>query len=78
MLTLKKVNKEIQVQFPEVELVKGDGYYYYAVKEEFGGNPHWIDLAYTTSVMVPRLNDLPLEVWVSEIQGIYAECVSRG
>lgn len=55
MLTLKKVNKHLHENgMPEdIELVKGEGYYYFA-----GGNTYaWKE----TGVYVYRLNHLSLE-----------------
>lgn len=60
MLTLRKVNKEL-APFG-VELVKGDGYFY------FEGEV--VDNKSYTSVYVFRLNQLTLEQWLEEFQNI--------
>ena len=58
MLTLNKVNKTLQKYDPEVELVKGNGYFYFC-----GGDcSDW----YTSSVYVCRLNQLSLDRWIEE------------
>lgn len=59
MLTLNKVNKEIKKIVPDVELVKGDGYFYFVGKS--------VELNYSTSVMVNSLNQLTLDQWLIEL-----------
>lgn len=61
-LTLAAVNKALAAAGFNERLYKGAGYHYFC-----DGNSHfWSD----TSVMVTRLNDLPLSEWL-------AECRSR-
>jgi hypothetical protein len=61
MLTLKKVTKALPTGF---ELVKGEGYYYFAGPSTEG----W----HTTMVCVYRLNDLTLAQWLSEFESLKA------
>lgn len=59
MLTLKKVSKALPAGF---ELVKGEGYYYFAGP----GTEGW----HTTMVCVFRLNHMTLEQWLSEFESL--------
>jgi hypothetical protein len=57
-LTIKAVNKNLSAAGIKDELVKGQGYFYF-----------WGDKAsswYSSSVMVPYLNDLTIEQWIAE------------
>ena len=58
MLTYKKVNQALRVIDPTAELIKGDGYHYFAGDS--------VQFAYTTSVMANSLNSLSLDAWVGE------------
>lgn len=58
MLTLKKINKELAKHGIKEELVKGVDYFYFCD----GDTADWD----STMVMVPRLNDLPMDQWLSE------------
>ncbi|MBG24172.1 MAG: hypothetical protein CMF22_12055 [Idiomarinaceae bacterium] len=62
MLTLKRVNKRLSQLGLNVELVKGDGYFY-CIGDDVEG-------AYSTSIFTYRLNDLDMERWVSEVRSI--------
>lgn len=69
MLTMKAVNKAIkEAGFDEIELVRGNGYFYFASTSD---GMHWIDKAYSASVYVTKLNDLRLDRWISELQHIH-------
>jgi len=70
MLNLKSVNKAIQKEFPDVELVKGDGYFYFWPTDaaQSAESFHWLETADTTSVMVNRINDLTLDQWFEELR----------
>jgi len=57
-LTLKAVNAEITKRGLNLELFKGQGYFY------FSGDA--CNLRQSTSVMVNSLNQLTLEQWVEE------------
>ena len=71
MLTMKSVNRELDKIFDGgVELVRGDGYMYFVGDK--------VELCFTTSVSVFRLNDLELYVWVAEAARMVAEtCIAR-
>jgi GH43 family beta-xylosidase len=51
---------EKSIACPHLELVGGDGYFYFAFDDEGTGRFE------THSVYVNRLNDLPFEAWVEE------------
>jgi hypothetical protein len=59
-LTLKRVNKEIAARGGSAQLIKGEGYFYFAEGE---ANEWDFD-----SVYVYTLNELPLERWIQEWQ----------
>jgi hypothetical protein len=57
--TIRKVNEALQAAgFEGVELVKGNGYWYFSGGDAMG----W----YSSSVMVYHLNALTVEQWVAE------------
>lgn len=62
MLTLKRVNNHLAQLGFNVELVKGDGYFY-CIGED-------VDGAYSTSIYTYRLNDLDMDRWVFEVRSI--------
>lgn len=57
VMKLANVNKEILKQFGDIELVKGNGYFYF-IGEKVN--------SLMVSVHVPRLNDLSLAEWLEE------------
>jgi hypothetical protein len=57
MLTISKINKTIKAEGIDLELVPGQGYFYFV-------GPGSENL-YTASVLVYRLNHLTLEQWMS-------------
>lgn len=61
-LTIKSVNKAIAARGIKAEIFQGDGYLYF-----YGDD---VELAYTTSVAVCRLNHLSLERWMQELDDI--------
>lgn len=65
MLQLRTVNKALKNEGIKAELIKGEGYLYFIGDD--------VELCYTTSVYVPRLNDLPLEVWMKHARGFKIE-----
>lgn len=71
MLTYKKVNTELQKLDPTAELVKSSGGYHYFLGDS-------IRYSYTTSVMVPQLNNLRIETWISEFKLFQEESKRRG
>lgn len=58
MITIKIVNRVLKENGINAELVKGDGYYWFDGPD--------VEFAFTTSVMVCRINDLSLESWLYE------------
>jgi hypothetical protein len=62
-LRIATVNKAIN--HPNVELVKGEGYFYFVYDKG--------DVYETRSVMVNSLNELPLDQWVEEAKDLIAE-----
>ena len=64
-LTLKTVNKAIADKGIKAELVQSKGYLYFIGED--------VELAYTTSVCVPRLNRLSLEQWMFELDLLVIE-----
>lgn len=65
MLTISKVNNEIRaITSQYIELVKGEGYYYFVYDN---GRRYS-----TASVYVNTLNQLPLETWLYEARCFYA------
>lgn len=57
-LTLNRINKELALRNLPVQLVRGDGYFYF-IGDVLGNKE-------TTSVMVYRLNHLTMEQWMEE------------
>lgn len=65
MLTLRKVNDAVRAETSQyVELVKGDGYFYFVYDD---GKRYS-----TASVCVNSLNQLPLTSWLYEAKNFYA------
>lgn len=62
MITLKKVNKEINDRWPGYELVKGEGYFYVC-----GPNTEcWNQ----TGIYVYGLNHMTLEQWLESVEAM--------
>lgn len=67
-LRLKNVNAAIEAKFPDVELVKGAGYFYLVGKtEEMSNKLYSIQ---STSIYVYKLNELTLEQWLDDVERI--------
>lgn len=65
MLTIKKVNNELRaITSQYIELVKGQGYYYFVYDD---GRRYS-----TASVYVNTLNQLSLDTWLFEARCFYA------
>ena len=64
-MQLRTINKAIASKGIDVELVKGDGYFYFVGEA--------VENADTSSVMVFRLNDLTMDQWMEELDSIIAE-----
>jgi len=65
---MKKVNAAIGARFPKVFLVKGDGYYYVASDDMATGNK--IGILYQTSIAISKLNAVPLNRWMQEVEAV--------
>ena len=63
-LALKTINKEIQKHFPQLELVKGEGYFYFISDDV---DIYGLD---STSIYCYKLNDLSLNSWISEAENV--------
>jgi hypothetical protein len=59
-LALKAVNAELKKRGLDVELAKGQGYFYF----RSGDAANWLD----TTVRVPTLSSLSLEQWIAEFE----------
>jgi hypothetical protein len=70
-LTLAKVNKYIQQKYPEIELVKGKGYFYVYSKNDAIG----LKLAglFTTTIAVYSLNECTIERWLELVEYVLAD-----
>jgi hypothetical protein len=64
-ITLKQVNAAIDKVHPKVFLVKDKNYFFIASDDEQMGLK--IAGLYQASIYVSRLNELPIERWVSEV-----------
>ena len=76
MLTIKKVNKNIQKMYPFLELVKGEGYFYFICLDDkeydlFG-------LLDCTSVYAYTLNQMDLSAWIDEAKNIVSKMNKLG
>ena len=69
--TLKKVNDYLQSQTPELELVKGEGYFYFVDTLTDDEIKNWFDGFYENpdSIYVCHLCHLTLERWQEVIDG---------
>lgn len=69
MLTCKQINKVIQQKYPNLELVRGDGYFYLlgtigdTVNHDVANWPEG-------SIYVCRLNHMTMEQWIDTIYGM--------
>lgn len=62
MLTLNKINKDLQKTYPDIELIKGGGYFYLCGDS--------VQFKSTTMICVSKLNNLSLEQWMNAINAI--------
>lgn len=74
--TLKKVNEAIEKAFPNVFLVKGEGYFYIASDDEATGLK--IAGLFQTSVYVCNLSAYTPEQWVNEVRRLFEEDTASG
>ena len=71
-LILKTVNKEIQKEYPFLELVKGEGYFYFiSIGDEESTKA--LSSLNTTTVLTYKLNDFSMKQWLSEAKDIYEQ-----
>lgn len=71
--TLKHVNKEIQKEFPFVELVKGEGYYYLIPSSIEAENNPILKYMVDSSVYIYRLCDQPIERWMVDVRELISK-----
>jgi hypothetical protein len=64
-LTMKTVNKAIQKVHPQIELVKGEGYFYIVGLDDLTKDK--VGMLYNTSIPVYRLSHLSLEQWIESV-----------
>lgn len=67
-ITLKTVNKAIHAEFPDISLVKGEGYFYLIPDNDkglelIGSHP-------STSIYVYKLNELTVEQWLEDVRAV--------
>jgi len=67
-LTYKMVNKAIQERFPNVILVKGNGYHYIASDDHETGL--LISGFFETSIHANKLNEYTLEEWILNVENL--------
>lgn len=65
-MQLRTINKALSAKYPGLELVKGEGYFYFA-----GAGVEMI--SQETGVYVYKLNDLTLDHWIAEADRRMAE-----
>lgn len=64
-VTLTAINSKIQEKYPNVEFVKGNGYFYMKSLNDAGDR--LISMLKTTSIMTNRLGVQSVGEWVSEL-----------
>ena len=70
-LTLKRINKELEKQGYLLELIKGDGYFYFITLPD-------LNVPFDSySVCVYRLNQLKLNDWIYEANIFYKELENK-
>jgi hypothetical protein len=67
-LTIKTVNKAIQKVHPQIELVRGEGYFYIVGMDDLMKDK--VCMLYSTSIPVYRLSHLTLEQWVESVNDL--------
>ncbi len=60
--TLKQVNKRLKELSIDLELVRGDGYFYVVGKDS--------ELMYNTSIMVRKISSLTVDQWIFDIKSL--------
>ena len=71
--SLKSANAHIQTKYPQIFLVRGNGYYWVASNDDNIG----LQLAglYTTIIGTPRITMLTPEQWLEQVEYILADSV---
>lgn len=65
MTTLKNINARMQTKYPDMQLVKGSGYFYIVGKTDEADSK--LSELKSTSIYTNSVNQLSLERWVLEI-----------
>jgi hypothetical protein len=60
MVTLKQINRALKNKGYEVELIKGEGYFYFEGRDA--------DNLTSQGVYIPRLSDQSVEEWVKDFE----------
>lgn len=71
MITLKRVNKEIQKKYPHLVLERGGDYFYFTSDDQALSEA--LVKAKTTAVYVYRLNHQTLEQWLADADAMMKE-----
>jgi hypothetical protein len=66
MPTLKKLNKNLKILYPNIQVAKGEGYFFIYSDDKYMGE--FLSSKYTTSIHVNKVNDLTLNQWIEEIK----------
>ena len=70
-LNIKQVNRHIQKQIGDVQLVKDKGYFYLTSEDE--GIALYLASLYSTSIFVPHLKFQSVEEWVADVEDIMSD-----
>jgi hypothetical protein len=62
MTTLKQVNKRLKELSIDLELVRGNGYFYVVGKDS--------ESMYNTSIMVRKISSLTVDQWIFDIKSL--------
>jgi hypothetical protein len=75
-LTLKFVNKVIKTRYPDLDLVKGKGYFYF-VSDSSEALAYALAGLSTTMVLCWKLSDLDIDGWVAEADYVMAKVTKQ-
>jgi len=70
-VSLKKLNKAIQKEFPTCFLFKGEGYYFIASDDEVWGEK--IAMMHQQSIHVHKLSHQSMERWIEDVRKLFLE-----
>ncbi|NRA76784.1 MAG: hypothetical protein HRU18_01140 [Pseudoalteromonas sp.] len=79
-LRLATINSKIHEFYPWMELVRGEGYFYFIPRKtdrKYLGIFENMELLETTSVYVNKLSHLSLDEWVEEAKKIYVAIINN-